>query len=317
MGISFVVRGTTAFACAALATTAVLSPAVAAPAQGALAAAAAPASFHGSVAQAPAIPSADDIANAKKSESATAAESARIDALLSSANDRLQGSLAGTVRANNDYTNALVALQQRQADAQTAKAKAAAAAKEYKTARAQLGQLAGNLYKNGGLNLSMQAFLGSSSANDTMYQASTLMALSTERANTFDSAAAASSTSDALQAQAAEAQKAADQAATTAAESKQAAKSATDALTAAVKENQAQRDLLLRQLATLHNTTVTLEGARVDGLERQARDAALAQQIKDSAAAPTPVPPAAPAPAPAGQSAQAGQASPAGSGAQQ
>jgi len=291
MSLPFLVRGTAAVACAALATTAVLAPA-----QAAITGSPAPASSFGTLVRiplSPAIPSTDDIAKAKKSEAATAAESAKIDALIGTANDRLQGSMAGTIAANNDYTNALVALDQRRTEAGTAKAKADAAAKEYKTARAQLGQLAGTMYKNGGLNPSVQAFLGSSSADDTMYQASTLMALSSERANTFDSASAASSTSAALQAQAVAAQQAADKAAQTAEDSKRAAQAATDAFAAAVKENQAQRDVLLGQLATLHNTTTTLEGARVDGLERQAREAALAQQIKDSATAPAPVAPAA------------------------
>ncbi|ALE04349.1 hypothetical protein AL755_01195 (plasmid) [Arthrobacter sp. ERGS1:01] len=291
MSLPFLVRGTAAVACAALATTAVLAPA-----QAALAGSPAPASSFGTLVRiplSPAIPSTDDIAKAKKSEAATAAESAKIDALIGTANDRLQGSMAGTIAANNDYTNALVALDQRRTEAGTAKAKADAAAKEYKTAKAQLGQLAGTMYKNGGLNPSVQAFLGSSSADDTMYQASTLMALSSERANTFDSASAASSTSAALQAQAVAAQQAADKAAQTAQDSKRAAQAATDAFAAAVKENQAQRGVLIQQLATLHDTTTALEGARVDGLEQQAREAALAQQIKDSAAAPAPVVPAA------------------------
>ncbi len=303
---SFLVRGTIAVACAALASTAVFSPAVAAPAHGALAAGSVQPSLlgksllgtvaFGGTAMAPAIPSADAIAAAKKSEAATAAESARIDALLSSANDRLQDSLAGTVSANSAFTDALVALDRRRTEAQSARAMAEAAAKKYSNAKAHMGQLAGSLYKNGGLNLSLQAFLGSAASDDTMYQAATLMALSAERATTFDSAAAASSTSTALQAQAAEAQKAADQAAKAAEDSKRAAQSATDALTALVKENQAQREILLQQLATLHNTTAALEGARVDGLQRQAGEAALALQIRESATSPTPVAPPVAAP---------------------
>lgn len=297
MSMRFLVRGTTAAACAAFAATAVLSPVHAA-----VPAAPVAASAFGQLAAAPTspvIPSKDDIAKAKKSEAATAAESAKIEAILASANDRLQGSMAGTIAANNTYTNAAVALDKRRAEADTAKAKAGAAAKEYQSAKAQLGQIAGTLYKNGGVNLSVQAFLGSSSADETMYQASTLMVLSNERATTYDSASAASSTSTALQEQASAAQTAADQAATTAAESKNAAQAATDALAAVVKENQSQRTVLLQQLATLHNTTAALEGARVDGLARQAQEEALAAQIAASAKISTPVapPPVADSPA--------------------
>jgi len=292
MSLPRLVRGTTVLACAAFAATAVVAPAHAA----APAFVAAPAfSAFTSVPASPAIPSTDDIAQAKKSEVATAAESAKIDALLGSANERLQGSLSGTIRANSAYTDALVALDQRRTEATQAKAQADAAAKQYKTAKAHLGALAGNLYKTGGMNLDVQALIGSTSADNAMYQASTLMALSTDRANTFDTAAAASASSTALQAQAAAAQKAADDAARLAEQSKLAAQSATDALAAVVKENQAQRDVLLKQLASLHNTTVALEGARVDGLAKKAQEAALQAQIAASTRAPAPVAPAAPA----------------------
>jgi peptidoglycan DL-endopeptidase CwlO len=308
MSMRFMVRGTTAVACAAFTATAVLSPAYAVvPATNVAA------STFGQLAAAPmspVIPSKDDIAKAKKSESATAAESTKIEAILGSANDRLQGSLAGTIAANNAYTNASVALDQRREEAATAKAKADAAAKEYQTAKAQLGQIAGTLYKNGGVNLSVQAFLGSSSADDTMYQASTLMVLSNERATTYDSASAASATSTALQAQSLAAQAAADKAAKTAEESKTAAQAATDALAAVVKENQSQRDVLIQQLASLHNTTAALEGARVDGLARQAQEAALAAQIKASAEVAAPAAPPA-TETPAQQPAQPAQPAPA------
>ncbi|WP_146070224.1 NlpC/P60 family protein [Arthrobacter sp. GMC3] len=295
MSLRFLVRGTTAIACVAFATTAVLSPA-----QAAVPGSPAASQSLGSLAFAPmspAIPSDNDIAKAKQSEAATAAESAKIDAILSSANDRLQGTNATAMRANNTYSDALTALSERRATAETAKAKADAAAKEYKSAKAAMGHLAGNLYKSGGMNLDVQTFLVSSNADDAMYQASTLMALTNNRTATFASAEAAAATSAALQAQAQEAQKAADNAAKAAEESKSAAQSATDQQATVVKENQAQRDAALKQLATLHNTTVELEGARVDAITKKAQEDALAAQIKNSANLPAPVaPPGAPSP---------------------
>ena len=76
--------------------------------------------------------------------------------------------------ANSAYTDALVILEERTAEAETATAKAAEAATAHKSAKAQLGQLAGSLYKSGGLDLSVQTILASSDADDTLYQASTL-----------------------------------------------------------------------------------------------------------------------------------------------
>ncbi|WP_062008526.1 MULTISPECIES: C40 family peptidase [Arthrobacter] len=292
MSLRFLIRGTTAIACVALATTAVLSPAQAAAQSSPVVS-----KSWGSAPFAPmnpAIPSDNDIAKAKLSEAATAAESAKIDAILSSANDRLQGTNMAAMRANNTYSDALTALGLRRAAAETAKAKADVAAKEYKSAKTDLAQLAGNLYKSGGMNLDVQTFLVSSNADDAIYQASTLMALTANRSATFASAEASAATSAALQAQAQDAQAAADKAAKAAEDSKSAAVSATDQQAAVVKENSAQRDAALKQLAALHNTTVELEGARVDALTKKAQEEALTAQIKNSANVPAPVRPPTP-----------------------
>ncbi|MDJ0316770.1 C40 family peptidase [Arthrobacter antibioticus] len=299
MTMRYLVRGTTALACAVLTSTALLSPALAAPT-----AADAPSSAFGPGALSttawqqlalrpfsPAVPSADDITEAKQSESATAVASAQLDAIISSANDKLQASTLAAMGANSSYTNALVIMEQREAEAQTAKAKSEAATSASKLAQAQLGQLAGSLYKNGGLDLSVQSFLASSDADNAMYQASTLMALSTNRAHTFDTAKASAATSAALDAQAVASRNAADDAIADAKASHTQAQSAADAQAGIIAENQAQRDVLLQRMAALHNTTVALEGARVDELARQAQEAALKQQIAESTSAPEPLRP--------------------------
>ena len=300
MTMRFLGRGATALACAAVVSTAFLAPATAAPAitfghgLGALSSAA----LSSAVLQpfallpfSPAIPSESDIAKAKKSESATAAASAQLDGIISTANESLQASTLIAMGANSEYTNALVILEQRTAWAETTQAKADAAAGAHKQAKAQLGQLAGSLYKNGGLDLSIQNFLASSDADNAIYQASTLMALSANRAHTFDTAEAAAATSTSLEAQAKEARKAANNASVAAAASRGQAQNAADAQSAVVANNQAQREVLLQRLASLHNTTVTLEAARVDEAARQAQEEALKQQIDSSNHAPEPIKP--------------------------
>ncbi|MFQ4147911.1 C40 family peptidase [Arthrobacter sp. LAPM80] len=298
MTMRFLVRGTTALACAAVASTAFLAPANAAPphistGMGALGATLGTTALQPFTLRpfSPAIPSEGDIAKAKESEAAAAAASTQLDAIISSANDRLQASSLVAMGANNAYTSALVTLEQRKGEADTAEAKAKAAASAQQKAKAQLGQLAGNLYKNGGLGLDVQTFLTSSDADDAMYQASTLMTLGTSRAHTFDTAEATAATSVALQAQAKEASKAASDATAAAESSRAQAQVAADAQAAIVAENQAQRDILLQRLATLHNTTVALEGARVDELARKAQEQVLRQQIEESQNAPAPVRP--------------------------
>lgn len=289
MKLRVLVQGTTVLACATLAGTAFLSPAQAATplANNPLAA------TFTSFPQTPAIPSSEDIANAKKSAAATAAASAKIDGLIASANTRLQAASLTSMSANNTYSDAVVALGQRQTEARAAKAKADIAAKQYSGTKAKLGSLAGNLYKTGGLNLDMQSFLTSSDANDTMYQASTLMTLTADQTRTYQQAQEAASSSTALQKQSAAAQNAASEAAKLAEQSKTAAQNATNAQAAILKENTDQQTILVGQLATLNNTTVALETARVDGLAQQAQAAALAAAIQESANAPKPVAPAA------------------------
>ncbi len=97
-----------------------------------------------------------------------------------------------------------------EADAATARKEAAAIA--YSQAKDQLGQLAGTLYKNGGLDLSVHSFLASTDADTAIYQASTLMALSTNREQTFSTAEVSAAASNALTAQANGARKTADDA---------------------------------------------------------------------------------------------------------
>lgn len=270
----FMLRGTTALACATLASTAFLTPATAAPAQFP---ALAPASLSTAFL------------------STTAAQQFALrpfsPAIPSQANDKLAASTVAAMGANSAYTAALVTVDEREAEAATAQAKANEAEGVQKSAKAQLGKLAGSLYKNGGLDLSVQSFLTSSDADDAIYQASTLMALSTNRAHTFDTAEAAAATLDALGAQALAARNAANEAATAAEASHAHAQSAADAQVAVVAENKAQRDSLLQRLAALHNTTVALEGARVDELARKAQETALQQQIAASRNASVPTPP--------------------------
>ncbi|WP_258068744.1 NlpC/P60 family protein [Arthrobacter sp. N199823] len=292
MSMRFLVRGTATLACVTLASAALLSPAAASPQVfGTSALSSTAFQKFAPLPHLPAIPSEDEIAKAKTSEAATAAAASELEAILSSANDRLQATSMAALGASDAYTEALVVLAQRQAEAETTRAKSDAARTANSEAKTALGQLAGDLYKSGGMGLSVQTLVTSDDSDDALYKASTLMALSSNRANTFASAEAAASTSAALDAQALAASTAAKEATATAESSRALAQSAADAQAAVVVDNQAQRDVLLQRLASLHNTTVALEGARVDALAQKARDEALKEQIAASKDAPAPVRP--------------------------
>ncbi|WP_226759494.1 glycoside hydrolase, partial [Arthrobacter sp. SO3] len=222
----------------------------------------------------PEIPSPEDIAAAKTSESATAEQVTAIDRLLADASTAQEASLAASLQANNSYGEALVELQSRRDTAAVAAAKASAAGAEEQRMRKQIGQLAGDLYRNGGLNPALSSFV--SGNGNPLEQAATLEAVTAGRTRAFQSAETAAVAAESLTAAAEDANRAADEAARTAETRKLDAERANDAERKAVSEASAQRTVLVDQLATLKNTTVALESARVDALDRQRQQDRLA-----------------------------------------
>jgi cell wall-associated NlpC family hydrolase len=241
----------------------------------------------------PEVPTPDEIAAAKSNESATSTEVAKIEALLDDATKNLQTTTTASMRANDSYTNALLTLQKRKDAAAAAQAQADAAGKIYGKAKTQVGQLAGDLYKNGGMTPSVQSMLTGAASPDALYQASTLMALGENRSRTFQNAQTAAAASKSLQQAASQASQAAADAATAADDAKTSATAANDAQNKVIADNAAQRTTLITQLATLHNTTVALEDQRVTALQQQKDQERLAAIVAASANKPAPsAPPA-------------------------
>jgi cell wall-associated NlpC family hydrolase len=294
----------TAVLCAAvvllgtLALPAQAAPLTSAPASGPLAAA-------GRVPASPEIPSPEEIAAAKSSEGATAAEVTRIDGLLADASAGQEASLAASLQANNAYGEALVELATRRDAAAVAGARAAAAEAEQAKARKQIGLLAGDLYRNGGLNPALSSFV--SGTGQALEDAATLEAVTAGRARAFESAETAAAAAKSLTEAAGDANRAADEAATTAEARKTDADRAAAAQRQAVADAKAQRSALVDQLATLKNTTAALESARVDALDRQRQQERLAALTAAAEAAPQPGTGPQPAPVSPGRDDSAGQ----------
>lgn len=254
--------------------TAVLCAAVVLFASAATPAAAVPApSAPLAVPASPDIPSPEDIAAAKASEAATADQVGAIERILADASAAQQAAFAVAMQANNSYSEALVELQQRTEAASVASAKASSAREQQDKTRKQVGQLAGDLYRNGGLNPTLGTI---ASGSESLQQAATLEALSASRSRAFEAADTAATAYRSLTAAADDATKAADDAAKTAEQRKSQAEQANAAQAKAVADAKAQRTILVDQLAQLRNTTVALESARVDALERQREEARLA-----------------------------------------
>ncbi|WP_284987519.1 C40 family peptidase [Arthrobacter sp. fls2-241-R2A-172] len=254
----------------------------------------------------PEVPSPEEIAAAKASEAATADQVASIERILADAAANQQAASTAAMQANNAYSEALVELQQRTKTASTARAQASAAREQQDRTRKQVGQIAGDLYRNGGVNPALVTLAGGS---ESFQQAATLEALSARRNRDLEVAIGAAAASKSLSAAADDATKAADDAAKTAEQRKTQAEEANAAQVKVVADAKAQRTTLVDQLAQLRNTTVELEAARVDALDRQREEARLAaltasadkaepdQAARDEATPPDAPGPAAPAPA--------------------
>lgn len=257
---------------AALCATAALLGSLAGPAQADGPAGAFPAAV--TVPASPQVPSPEDIAAAKTSESTTAAKVTHIEGLLADAAAAQESTFARSLEANNAYSDALVELRVRTDAADGAAARAKAAEKAQQKSRKEIGQLAGDLYRSGGLNPALSSFVAGS--GDVLEQAATLQALSAGRTRAFETAETTASAAESLTAAAADARRAADDAAKSAESLKAAAEQANAAQQQAVIDAKAQRSILVGQLASLRRTTAALESARIDGLERQRQQARLA-----------------------------------------
>ncbi len=236
----------------------------------------------------PQVPTPEEIAAAKANEASTSTEVGKIETLLDDATKNLQTTTTASMRANDGYTNALITLQQRKDAAAATQAQADAATRIYGKAKIQVGQLAGDLYRNGGMTPSVQSMLTGAASTDALYQASTLMALGQNRSQTFQNAETAAAAAKSLRDQADQASRAAADAAKAADDARHTATAANDAQNKVIADNAAERTTLIGQLASLHNTTTALEDARVTALEQQKEQAQLAAVVAASANRPAP-----------------------------
>jgi cell wall-associated NlpC family hydrolase len=225
------------------------------------------------------VPSATEIAQARENSAATSALVAEIEALIAEASTELQSAQVAALKAQSGYTDALAVLQERAAAAELAEARADQAAEEHAAARDELGRLAGDLYRSGGVNPGMSSLFQGGGPEESLYRASTLHGLGASRSRTFESAQAAARTWDALRDEAAAAREAADQAAGAAESAEDETLRATTAAAGLLKDKQAQRETLIRQLAVLRDATAAMEERRITALEAQRQEREFARAL--------------------------------------
>ncbi|NMR28972.1 C40 family peptidase [Crystallibacter degradans] len=251
-----------AAATVALLTTAGLPPAVAAP-TGELP------QVSVSTVQIPASPalSDKDIDAAKGDAEATKALVERIEEQLRAASGELESARYETMQSQNNYSTALLIQQDRTSELEDARGKAKKAGEYFEAVQDQVGQLAGELYRNGGVNPGLSSLLASADADEVLYKASTLDALSDNRFQTLTSAQQAAQLWAAWELHVSEAEEAAQDAAAAAKAAESNAKAASAAHEQLVSKQEEQRQVLLDHLAELRGTSVAEENQRISALE--------------------------------------------------
>ncbi len=142
-------------------------------------------------------------------------------------------------------------------------------------AKAELGQIAAQMYRDGSAGTSLDLFLNAGQADNLLYQLGTQDQLAGQSQSLYERAVQrqqyAQSITDTLKA--AKVQLADE--ATVAQAAFADAKAAASAVQAKVDANNALNKVFYAQLATLRNTTATLEQQRADGLAAEARQNAV------------------------------------------
>ncbi|MDO5745747.1 MAG: hypothetical protein Q4P23_14935, partial [Micrococcaceae bacterium] len=209
----------------------------------------------------------------------------RLESQIESGRQSIITAEAAALDAQDTLLNADQLLAERTQAATEASAEAEKATEFLLSSKEEVGALASDLYRNGGINPGVVTLLEDTEDNDVLYKASTMDALSANRTTTVSNAEDATALWTAWQNYAAEAADAAD-AATEA--QRAAAADATTTLSgyqASVAPQEKLRDELIGQLAYLHDVDAEKEAARIAEKEAAAETKKLQEMIDNPATA--------------------------------
>lgn len=232
-----------------------------------------------SAAYAASYPSWDDVVAAKNNEAAKAAEVSRIQGLIQALTQKVAETQAAAQVASDEFYAAQQAYFAAIAVADELQAKADEQAGIADGAARKAGQVAAQLYRNGGDDTSLELFFAGSAANadQLLSRLGTMDKLLEYNQSIYDDAVAARNSSQSLSDQAVVAQNERDRLQKVAEEKMVAAQQAADAARAALEEQSAYLSTLEAQLAALQSaTTQTVadyqEGVRIAEEERKRRE---------------------------------------------
>lgn len=218
-------------------------------------------------------PSWDDVQRAKNNEAAKAGEVSRIEGLIQSLTQKVAETEAAAKVASDEFYDAQQKYFAAATEADTLQAKAdeqAAAADE--SAR-KAGQVAAQLYRNGGDDTSLELlFTGSAqNADELLARLGTMDKLFEYNRSVYDNAVAARNSAQSLSDQALVARDERDRLQKIAEEKMVAAQNAADAAQAALDEQSANLATMQAQLAALKDTTTKTVAGYQAGVEAEAK----------------------------------------------
>ena len=224
----------------------------------------------------PVYPSAGQVKAAQAAVGDKAAQIAVVEGQLKVSNARLVEVQSAAEAASEHYNLARILLQERTDAATAAGERAAAAQKIADIASDKLGQFAATTYREGGNLGQLEAFLSSKGPQEVLDRAAGIQLISDIRNQIMQDADASSVVAGVLRRLAAEAQAQQLAAAQEAETARAAAQAQVDLATAETANIARQQSAMIAQLATLRNTSVTLERQRQAGLKAEAQRRAAA-----------------------------------------
>jgi len=239
-----------------------------------------------SAAYAATYPSWDDVQRAKSSEAAKAAEVTRIQGLIQSLTQKVAETEAAAKLASEEFYDAQQKFFAAATEADSLQAKADEQAAKADASAKKAGQVAAQLYRNGGDDTSLELlFTGSAdNADELLARLGTMDKLFEYNQSVYDDAVAARNSAQSLSDQAVLARDERDRLQKIAEEKMVAAQQAADAAQAALDEQSANLATMQAQLAALQDATAkTVEGYKAGVIaeekkrkEREAAEAAAA-----------------------------------------
>ncbi|MDQ0093850.1 NlpC/P60 family protein [Paeniglutamicibacter psychrophenolicus] len=229
-----------------------------------------------------ALPTQAQLEAAKSDPEALSALVDQLESEIESGRQRIITAEAAALDAQDILLDADQLLAERTQAADEAKTEAEKATEFLLSSKKDVGALASDLYRNGGVNPGVVTLLEDSKDNDVLYKASTMDALSANRTMTVSNAEDAAALWTAWQDYAAAAAEAADEA--TSAQRTAAAKATTtlSSYQDSIAPQEQLREQLIGQLAFLHEVDAAKEAERIAAKEAAA-EAKKLQELIDNA----------------------------------